>query len=141
MKKIIASLLIICISIAFTACSQSTTDKAEIISIFQQNEDTFIQATKDGDFSEVESISGVQEVYKNEEYIDIQFGGYGFGSSTGYYGIFYSANNNMCAVDVAGPENELSEHGNGYKYQENDGDNKYYVEPLGNHFFYYEASF
>ena len=47
----------------------------------------------------------------------------------------------MCAIDVAGPEDELVESGDGYLYQESGGDNRYYVEALGNNFYYYEADF
>ena len=73
--------------------------------------------------------------------IDIQCGGAGFGPSTHYYGIFYSADDNLCTIDVAGPRDKLVEHGEGYLYQEKSGDNRYYIEQLGNHFYYCEAHF
>ena len=76
-----------------------------------------------------------------EEYVDIQCGGAGFGSSTHYYGIFYSEKDDLCAVRLGAPGDQLKEHENGFLYIEEDGDNRYYVEPLGNHYFYYEAHF
>ncbi len=116
-------------------------DKNDIISLFQNNEEIFLQAASSDDYSQVESIKGVQKVIKNNDYVDIQCGGAGFGASTHYYGIFYSSDDNLCAVDVAAPSDKLKTSGDGYLYQQEDGDNEYYVEPLGNHFFYYEAHF
>ena len=98
-------------------------------------------AAKNGDYSAIEGIKGIQKVLVWDTYIDIQCGGAGLGSSTHYYGIFYSADDNLCAIDVAGPRDKLVEQGDGYLYQEENGDNRYYVEPLGNHYYYYEAHF
>lgn len=50
-----------------------------------------------------------------------------------YYGIFYSKADNKCAV-VGGSFLKLEPENNGYRWKESDGDNEYYVEPLGNHF-------
>ncbi len=127
--------------ISATACSNNLTDKQDIISLYEKNEETFLQAASSGDYSFVEKINGVQKVLAWDAYVDIQCGGAGFGPSTHYYGIFYSADDNLCAIDVAGPKDKLVEHGDGYLYQEENGDNRYYVEPLGNHFYYYEAHF
>lgn len=101
----------------------------------------FIEASTSGDYTELEKLRGVQKVIVWDEYVDIQCGGSGFGPSTHYYGIFYSETDNLCAIDVSGPRDELMPDGNGYRYNQHDGDNEYYVEPLGNHFFYYEAHF
>ena len=142
MKKLIAVILALaCFAFIFTACPKNLTKKSDIVSLYQKNEDTFLQAANDGDFSAVERINGVQDVYVCDEYVNIRCGGAGLGSSTHYYGIFYSADDNLCAVDVAGPRDKLVVQGNGYFYQEEDGDNRYYAEPLGNHFYYYEAHF
>ena len=142
MKKFIALILaLLCFVLVFTSCSKNLTKKSDIISLYQKNEDTFLKAASSGDYSSVEHINGVQRVLIWEDYVDIKCGGAGFGSSTHYYGIFYSDNDNLCAIDVAGPENKLVKYGDGYLYQEDDGDNRYYVEPLGNHFYYYEAHF
>lgn len=132
---------LVCILVTLMACSQDLPEKNDIISLYQKNEEIFIQATADRDYSKLEHINGVQKVYISEEYIDIQCGGAGLGSGTHYYGIFYSADDNLCAVDVACPKNKLVEQDSGYSYREENGDNRYYVEPLGNHFYYYEAHF
>ena len=141
MKKLIALVLALICMVSLSSCSLNLTEKSDIISLYQNNEEVFLQAGESGDFSAIEDIKGVQSVYISEEYVDISCGGEGFGASTHYYGIFYSTNDDRCAIDVAGPMDELIEHGEGFLYQEEGGDNQYYVEPLGNRFYYYEAHF
>lgn len=68
--------------------------------------------------------------------IDFSCGGTGFGPSTQYYGFFYSATDDLTAWNGGVcPADELYEFGDGYKYQQADGDNEYYVEEIGEHFF------
>lgn len=136
-------LMILTVICLLSACSSNLTSKESIVNLYAKNEALFIDAASDGSFSDLEKITGVQSVYVFDEYeyVDIQCGGSGFGSSTHYYGIFYSETDNLCAIDVAGPRDELVEDGSGYRYKQSDGDNEYYVEPLGNHYFYYEAHF
>jgi transcription elongation factor Elf1 len=124
--------------VTLTACSTNSND---VITLFQENEAIFLQAANTGDYSQIEVIMGVQNVNVYESHIDIQCNSEGFASETKYCGIFYSAENDLCAVNVAGPKDKVVEKGEGYLYQEESGDNSYYVEPLGNHFFYYEADF
>ena len=141
MKKVVSFLALFAMFIALSACSYNLTEKSDIISLYQKNEKIFLLAAENGDYSAIERIKGVQKVLVLDTYIDIQCGGAGFGPSTHYYGIFYSADDNLCTIDVAGSRDKLVEHGEGYLYQEESGDNRYYVEPLGNHFYYYEAHF
>ena len=141
MKKVVSFLALFAMFIALSACSYNLTEKSDIISLYQKNEKIFLLAAENGDYSAIERIKGVQKVLVLDTYIDIQCGGAGFGPGTHYYGIFYSADDNLCTIDVAGPRDKLVEHGEGYLYQEKSGDNRYYVEPLGNHFYYYEAHF
>ena len=141
MKKVISLLVLLVMFITVSACSNNLTNKTDIISLYQKNEEIFLLAVENGDYSKLESIRCIQKVLVWDTYIDIPCGGAGFGPSTHYYGIFYSADDNLCAIDVAGPKDKLVEQGDGYLYQEENGDNCYYVEPLGNHFYYYEAHF
>lgn len=141
MKKVILCLFILFTIIVLPSCSANLTKRSDIISLFQNYEDLFIEASTSGEFSKLEKIKGVQKVLTWNKCTDIQCGGAGFGSSTHYYGIFYSETDNLCAIDVAGPRDELVVDKDGYRYKQSDGDNEYYVEPLGNHFFYYEAHF
>ena len=139
-KKLFCIVLIIMICF-LSACSSNLTSKEAIVNLYTENEALFASAASDGSFSDLENLSGVQKVLVYDEYTDIRCGGSGFGSSTHYYGIFFSEKDDLCAVDVAGPLDELAKDGDGYRYKQSDGDNEYYVEPLGNHYFYYEAHF
>ncbi len=132
-KRIALFFVMLCLAFILASCSGNLTDKSDIVSLYQKNEETFLQAASNGDYSAVEKINGVQSVLVKEAYVEIQCGGAGLGSSTHYYGIFYSADD----IDA----DWLVEHGDGYLYQEEEGDNRIYVEPLGNHFYYYEAHF
>ncbi len=140
MKKVlfVVVLIVICL---LSACSSNLTSKESVVNLYTKNEALFIDAASKKSFSDLEKINGVQKVLVWDNYVDIQCGGSGFGSSTHYYGIFFSEDDDLCAVDVAGPLNELVEDGNGYLYEQSDGDNEYYVEPLENHYYYYEAYF
>lgn len=141
MKKVLYFIVLIIVCF-LSACSSGLTSKKSIENLYQENETLFVNAASDKKFSELEKISGIQSVFVYDEYTDIQCGGSGFGSSTHYYGIFFSETDDFCAVDVAaGSPDELVKDGNGYRYKQSDGDNEYYVEPLGNHYFYYEAHF
>lgn len=139
MKKVVAVLSTLLLSISlFTACSLSDdlTDKADIIKLFNDNKDAIISAVDGGSFDEVEKIRGIESVYASDTYIDFSCGGTGFGPSTQYYGFFYSATDDLTAWNGGVcPADELYEFGDGYKYQQADGDNEYYVEEIGEHFF------
>ncbi len=124
-----------------SACSNGLTSRDSIVSLYTQNESLFVNAATNSNFSDLEKIDGVQEVLVWDKYVDIQCGGSGFGSSTNYFGIFFSEKDNLRAIDVAGPFDEFVSSGNGYRCEQPDGDNEYYVEPLGNHYFYYEVHY
>ena len=140
MKKILYIIALMAACLLF-ACSSNLTSKESIENLYTKNENRFADAESDGNFADLEKISGVQKVLVQDEYVDIQCGGSGFGPNTNYYGIFFSETDNLCAIDVSGPSDELVEDGSGYRYKQSDGDNEYYVEPLGNHYYYYEAHF
>lgn len=143
MKKIVGVVCLFLMIGTLISCSSGLTEKEDIINLFSKNETLFIEAVQTKNFERVENIRGIQSVTVSEypDYIDFSCGGYGMGSQTGYYGFFYSPDDNVTAVDVAGPRDELVEDGNGYRWEEKNGDNIYYVEQIGDHFFYYEAHF
>ncbi len=143
MKKIALLLsLVLVIGIMFGACSNNLTDKEDIIKVFNKNEETIIEAVKNNSFEQVKKISGIQNVYVGDDYIDFECGGSGMGPSTHYYGFFYSPDDNLTAWNGgACPKDELKENGNGFRWEQKEGDNIYYVEKIGEHFFYYEAHF
>ncbi len=62
------------------------------------------------------------------------------GENTHYYGIFFSEADDLMAAGIScGSADRLRPDGAGSRYRENGSDNESYVEPLGNHYFYYEA--
>lgn len=64
MKKMLSlSLSLICFILIITACSKTTTEKSEIISLFQEEEEVFLKAADSGDYSAVEKLKGVQSIY------------------------------------------------------------------------------
>ncbi|MBQ5607968.1 MAG: hypothetical protein IIU86_02975 [Oscillospiraceae bacterium] len=136
-------LLALLMFVSLESCSGELNSREEVIALYQKNEEAFLDAAQKGEFAPLEGIRGVTEVSIYEDHVDIYCGGTGFGSATAYYGIFYSAKDNLAAIWCAGPREQLVFDGNGYRYQEPGpgGDNQYYVEPLGNHFYYYEAQF
>lgn len=141
MKRIFPLLLLVSLFVTLFGCSRNLAEKGKIIALFQQNEALFLQAAQTGEYTTLEGIDGIERVYTSENYVDISCGGDGFGPSTHYYGIFYSEEDDLCAIDLAGPKDELVEHEGGYLYQQENGANRYYVELLENHFYYYEAHF
>lgn len=145
MKKAVALIsVLLALVFSLTSCSSSDgiTDKEDIINMFTENEDAIISAVNSESFDEIEKIHGIQSIDISNDYIDFSCGGAGFGPSTHYYGFFYSADDDLLAWNGgACPADELYECGQGYKYQQTDGDNEYYVEKIGEHFFYYEAHF
>lgn len=128
----------------FTSCqfSRELTQQTSIVALFQKNQDLFRASVQQEDYTVVEEIPGIQNVYCYDNgVVDFYCGGKGFGPSTSYYGFFYSATDDpaswekgVCQAD------ELEPCGNGYLWQQKNGDN-WYVEEIGTHFFYYAAGF
>ncbi len=141
MKKRVFFAAVLTAVCLLTACFGNLTSRESIVKVYNKHEDKFIEAAENGSFSDLEKIRGVQRVLVWDDYVNVEFGGSGFGPNTSYYGIFFSETDNLCAVDVSGPLSGLVEYGDGYRYVQPDGDNIYYVEPLGNHYFYYESHF
>lgn len=139
MKKISALFVLICMLVSLAACS-GLTDKDSIIAMFNENRNVFLQAAASEDFSMVESLTGVESVYIGGNHVDIMCGGAGFGPHTQYYGIYFSHNDNLNAMGYAQNKEALKKQGNGFIYEEG-SDYRYYVEPLGDHFFYYELHY
>lgn len=141
MKKIIALILLASSLLAFFMCSQSMPSQKKIVALFRANEEIFLGAVESGDYSAVEALPGVQEVYVGERYVKILCDGAGMGSSTHYYGIFYHPDVALFSSENTGVVTWFVQDGNGYLYQEEGGDNRFYVEPLGSGFYYYEAHY
>lgn len=117
--------------------STNLTSKTLIKQIYINNQAQFVESVDNGEFEKLVNIDGIQSVFESDEYVDINCGKVG---GKAYYGIFYSADGDMCAVDVTAPIELMDACGDGYKYENANGQ-KYYVESLGDNYFYYEAEF
>ncbi len=143
MKKIPLFLCFLLVLSTFFACSDNLTEKEDIIALFNDNKAVIEQSVENDDFKKVEKLRGIQAVTVYDNCVEFQCGGAGMGGNTHYYGFFFSADDELTAWNggVGFPKNKLSKDGKGYRYKEQEGDNEYYVEEIGTHFFYYEAHF
>ena len=121
-----------------TSCSAEAS-RGSILRYVENHQEELEERVERADF---EGIGyPVLEVNAAEECIEFECGGSGFGPETSYWGFFYSAEDNIHAVWCAPPRGTLRPDGDGWSWQESDGDNEYYIQHIVGHFYYYEASF
>ncbi|MBQ2668454.1 MAG: hypothetical protein IJF56_07515 [Clostridia bacterium] len=157
MKKILCMCLVILFIFSLSACSNflasvqflylvatgdDRAEKDEVFAFVSENEEELLNAIEKGDFSAFENQGFIQEIDADESVVDFSCGGYGVGSGTFYAGFYYTPDNNMTAIWCAPVSSDvLIPSGNGFEWQEPNGDNRYYTEHIIGNFFYYEASF
>lgn len=157
MKKLICVLLVLCMLFSLTGCSDilggvfflflvitgdDSADKDDVFEFVCEKEEELLKSIEDGDFSAFENSGFVKDVDVNEKVVDFSCGGTGVGSGTSYVGFYYTPDNDMTAIWCAPSSSDmLTPCENGFEWQEQDGDNRYYVEHICGHFYYYEASF
>lgn len=128
----------------------STTKKSEITSTdmdysnikglyisTEENGEKIYKQSDNSTFQSIMDIKGLIDVNVEDEIIDFYCGGSGFGSSTSYYGFYYTENDNLSAIWCAG--DTLAPSGKGWSWK--NGDNSYYTEKITDNFYYYEAHF
>jgi len=74
-----------------------------------------------------------------DEFIEFNCGGSGFGPSTSYYGFYYSANGKP--LDIFGVDGIMTDIEKGLIWEEEDGEDNYYTEKIISNIYYYEANF
>ena len=154
MKKIIAIVLTLCLVISLpgllagatflilVAASDDRADKNDVFEFVRENEEELIKAIEAGEFSAFENQGFIKNIDPEEWVVEFSCGGVGFGSGTSYVGFYYTPNGDMTAVWCAPVSaNSLVPSGDGFRWQEPDGDNRYYTEHICGNFYYYEASF
>ena len=157
MKKIICVLLVLCMSFSLVGCSDvvggafflflaaTSDDSANKDDVFQfvcEEEEALLKAIEDGDFSAFENKGFIKSIDAAPNVVDFSCGGAGVGSGTSYVGFYYTSENNMTDVWCAPSSADLlTPSGNGFEWQETNGDNWYYTEHICGYFYYYEASF
>ena len=129
------------IFLAMVAFGDDSESKEDIITFVEQHQEELLLCIEQNDFTSLDQYSIIKEIDVNEDHIEFYCGGRGFGSETFYCGFYYSTfYDDWCAVWCA-PSGRLVPEGSGYSWQEEQGDNRYYVEKIFDHFFYYEADF
>ena len=124
------------------AAGDDSADKDEVFEFVCENEKELLEAIGNGDFSAYENRGFIKEIDADETVVDFFCGGAGVGSGTSYVGFYYTSENDMAAVWCApSSAGALMPSGNGFEWQETNGDNRYYTEHICGNFYYYEASF
>ena len=157
LKKGLALLLAVMMAFSLSGCKEilggavllflvatgdDSADKDEVFDFVRENEEALLKAMEAGDFSAYENKGFIQTINAEETVVDFSCGGAGIGSGTSYVGFYYTSKNDMAAVWCAPPSARgLTPSGNGFKWQQPNGDNQYYVEHICGNFYYYEASF
>ena len=157
MKKPICVVLVLCFLLFLLGCSgvlgavwfmflvaagDDRADKNEVLEFVCEKEDELLKAIENGDFSAFENQGFVQEIDADETVVDFSCGGAGVGAGTSYVGFYYTPENDMASVWCAPSSADLlTPSGEGFAWQESEGDNRYYTEHICGNFYYYEASF
>lgn len=125
---------------------KDSSEKSRIIHYVKKHESLLLSCIEQNDFSAVKKDAILQEIRVQDTYVDFQCQGAGFGPETSYWGFYYSDKYNMTAVLGPLPSGQFfQKSGSGYLWKESwydpKGDNSYYVEQIGDHFYYYEMHF
>ena len=157
MKKILCVCLAVILVFSLSGCSDilggafflflvatgdDSADQDEVFEFVCEHEEELLQAIEEGDFSSFENQGFIKDIDADDTVVDFSCGGAGVGSGTSYVGFYYTLENDMAAVWCAPPSaDSLTPSGDGFEWQEPNGDNRYYSEHICGNFYYYEASF
>ena len=157
MKKLICLLLVLnmllslcgcadilggAVFLALIAAGDDRADKDEVFEFVCENEEELLKAVENEDYSALENQGFIKDIDADETVVDFSCGGAGVGSGTFYVGFYHTPDDDMTAVWCAPTSaGALTPSGNGFEWQEPNGDNRYYTEHICGNFYYYEASF
>lgn len=113
----------------------------------------FMQRYPDGcdgelkDHLRIPLSKGIKKITFSDNKIHFDCGGYGMGSETGYTGFYYllpdkgdsiHISQGVANMSVLGyGDTRFTPEGNGWRYQETNGDNTVYIENIAGNFYYY----
>ena len=142
MKKVLALLLAAAMALSFAGCADGQTSRRRIVALYRKNEAAFAAAVETGDYAAVKKLRGVKDVTVRDGDGEIEFccGGAGLVPGSSYWGILWEKDPEVFAA-LAAASPEWSAEGAGFRYEQAKGDNRFYYEPLGNGFFYYEEHY
>ena len=153
MKKTIGKFLLLCVMLVlvgyggilllfFSTAIGDGAAKDKIFEFVREEETALLTAIEQEEFSAFGNQGFIKEIDADSDVVDFSCGGAGLGAATSYVGFYYTADDDMTAVWCAPPSSDsLTPSGNGFEWQEPDGDNRYYTEHICGNFYYYEASF
>ena len=151
MKKVVSVLLVVCLLFfvitagalyALWGWTDDSAEKADVFAFVCENEEALVSAIETGELTAYENTGIVKTITVREAVVEFSCGGAGLGSGTSYVGFYYTPDDDMTAVWCAPfSEDSLRPSGNGYEWQEANGDNCYYTEHICGQFYYYEAGF
>lgn len=122
--------------------SDDRADKTEIIAYVEENRADLLTYIQKEDFSALDGHPMIKKIDADDDMVDFYCGGAGFGSATAYCGFYYTAEDDIRAIWCAPKYGEkMIECGDGFLWQQEDGDNQYYTEEICDGFYYYEASY
>lgn len=132
------------ILMSFCSCDSmdNRISKDVIFALVTENESLLLDDIKNNNFDASKGLDGINKIVTSEDIIEFSCGGAGFGPSTAYCGFYYTEDDNITAIWCA-PESEtdLVPYENGFLYEQENGDNRYYTEKICENFYYYEAAY
>ena len=129
---------------------EALSEKERILRYVRKHEGLLLRYVKKRDDAILINQPIIQEIKSDASCIDFFCGKSGFASQTACWGFYYSDSDDLTALcptpsDGKPYEQKLQKSGEGYLWQESwedpRGDNRYYVEPIVGHFYYYELHF
>ena len=113
-------------------CAREVSAHGEELSAFAQT------CLETGQVPETLPLPGlVRQADLRGDYVEFTWGGWGLGSSTSYYGVYYSPSGPQ---PFQGAGVELAPQEDGWAWQ-GEGDNHGFTRPMGESFYYFEAHF
>lgn len=139
---ILAPLALMAALIGFLFNDNDLADKEDIFRQVRQNQSLLEECVETGDYEAALQLRVIKEVDPGEHCVDFYCGGAGIAPSSTYCGFFYSREDDLYAIWCAPPTGQtLTADGDGWRWEQPGGDNRYYVEHICGHFYYYQASF
>ena len=116
--------------------------KEQIFALVENHQAQLTEIARSGELQAAEKPRGVQKIRQVDPVIDFYCGGAGMGSSTAYYGFYYSPDDVPDAVFCGtrfGLAADLHSDGEGFSLQREG--NVYYTQKIAACFYYYEIHF
>ena len=125
---------------------ENLSGKEHIIRYVRKHEGLLLRYIAKNDAAIVEKQALIRQIRRNDAYIEFCCGTSGVLPQDSVWGFYYSESDDLLALcPPSFSERELLVSGNGYlrkeSWEDPRGDNSYYVEPILDHFYYYEIHF